>query len=79
MGFFYRDAKDSDEYIGKIADIHSFGVPKNFLTHIDLLWSVALRLCNYNPADANRVLDQCTAKEIYEAYVIYKYDKFGDA
>ena len=78
MGFFYGGKESTEQYVAKIGDIHQFGVPKSFVAPIELLWSVCLRLADYNPAEANRILDECNAKEIYEAYVIYHYDKFGD-
>lgn len=78
MGFFYRGTSNTERYVSKIDQINQFGVPKQFVTEIELMWGISLRLANYNPADANRILDECTHKEIYEAYVIYASDKFGD-
>lgn len=41
-----------------------------------MAWVIALRLANYNPLEAKKMLTELTAKELYEAFVIYAYDKF---
>ena len=78
MGFFYGKEGGSDGYADKISDILYFGTPKQLLNGIELLWMVALRLSDYNPLEAKNILDQCTEKEIYEAYVMYSFDKIPD-
>ena len=79
MGFFYWKAQGSDEgYIKQIDNINRLGLPENLVREIDLLWAVCLRLTSYNPVEADKVLETCSAKQIYEAYVMYHYDNFSD-
>jgi len=78
LGFFCGKPADTERYVSKIDTVQRLGVPKDFLKDIELLWGTSLRLAGYDPVKANEILDKCSAKEIYEAYVIYHYDKFGD-
>lgn len=79
MGFFYWKAEGSDGgYLRQIENVNFLGAPKDFVQDIDLLWGVCLRLANYNPVEADKILEQSSAKQIYEAYVIYAFDKFPD-
>lgn len=79
MGFFYGKAQSADEYLSKINAINSVGVPKAFVGDIELLWATCLRLTSYNPLEAKKILNNCDAKQIYEAYVMYHFDNFPDA
>ena len=78
MGVFFGKARNSKEYVAKIGDINSLGVPKDFVSDLELIWATSLRLTNYNPVEAKKILNDATAKEIYEAYVMYAYDNFPD-
>lgn len=78
MGFFYGKEGGSDGYVDKINDIHYFGTPKDLVSKVEMMWMVALRLSDYNPLKAKNILNECTPQEIYEAYLIYSFDKIPD-
>lgn len=79
MGFFYGKASNANEYILQINNINHLGVPKSLTKDIELVWATCLRICSYNPLEAKKVMDSCSLKEIYEAYVMYHFDNFADA
>lgn len=78
MGFFYREAGNANEYDDKLADILQLGAPARLLQDLNIEWIVALRLSNYNPLEAKNILDNVNMKELYEAYLVYSFDKIPD-
>lgn len=78
MGFFYGKEGDTDGYVDKIKDTLYFGAPKDLVGEVEITWMVALRLSDYNPLEAKNILNECTTKEIYEAYLMYSFDKIPD-
>lgn len=78
MGFFYGKAGSADEYVVQISNIHAYGTPARLVQEVELTWMVSLRLANYNPLEAKNILNELTTKELYEAYLVYSFDKFPD-
>jgi len=38
----------------------------------------ALRLADFDPIKAEQILETCTIKQIYQAYLMYAFDKLPD-
>lgn len=79
MGILFGKATDSDEYVKQINNINRLGVPKTITNDIELVWATCLRLSSYNPLEAKKIMDSCSVREIYEAYVMYHFDNYPDA